>query len=183
MAGDVEGVNATTQELSLAPTATVTWYKGSWDQCPSLSPAPVPSSREKGGRGWMTGHGRLASAIMASCWQGPALLLSSTLSCLLGSIYFSVACILAFPPCFPIQAQNVPQCLAPVGRDPTISRLCRCPCRVPLCESEALLGSAACQCLTVGVEQPWPPHFWEVPMGAALRTRRAGSVLEVQPSK
>lgn len=51
MAGDVEGVNATTQELSLAPTTTVTWYEGSWDQCPTLGPAPVPLSREKGGRG------------------------------------------------------------------------------------------------------------------------------------
>lgn len=154
----MEGVNATTQELSLAPTATVTWYKGSWDQCPTLSPAPVPLSTEKRGRGWMTGHGRPAGAIMASCWQGLTLLFSLALSYLLGSISFSAACIVAFPPCFLTQSQSVPWCFSPVGKDPTIPSLCWCPCWAPLWKSEALLVPAACQCSTVGVEQLWGPE-------------------------
>lgn len=85
-------------------------------------------------------HGQLLAG------TGPSLLLSLALSYLLGSISFSSACILAFPPCFLTQSQNVPQCLVPARGDPTIPRLCRCPGLVPCWKSEAPLGPTACQC-------------------------------------
>lgn len=155
---------------------------------PSRHTCESPYHGRKGEKGEETGQSVLVGAGLASCWQALALLLSLSLS-----FQRFLLWILAFsPPCFLTQSQNVPQSPAPAGRDPAVPRLCHtwvpplgAPAGCPPGRAEAPLG-----------QHPFPfpppplpryecgaalsPSHLESPLGAALGTKGARSVLEVQ---